>query len=404
MSQYCLPNDTARHVARTVQDCQHPGLRLEKYIPRSVIESAMESSDERDRSARAAWLAEVAETWNRRVDTELWQGAETRWAAVAASMGATTWRATLIDRLIVGLGHNTVLETGLTLHHTWGLPVLPGSALKGLARAWATLEEEADEAIQQVFGAPPEAAALTTGDVVFLDALPLTGTSRVQLAVDIMNPHYSDYYRDPSQPPADYISPIPIFFLTVRGGVWDFGVAARRGASVSRAAQSVARASEWLKAALQHMGAGGKTGAGYGYFQIDQVESFVPRAATTQAAAAASPLASEPATEKTSRVPQPEAGPPVRTTLTVLRVDSGREAYRVEPRTDAIPKIAQQYSLPLDQLRDESTRWYLPLDAFKQTYGKRATTPACEIDRIERDAGDLVIWMKPAPPRQRAEP
>src|ERR1700680_515711 len=37
------------------------------------------------------------------------------------------------SRLIVGLGSENVLETGIRLHHTYGLPVIPGSALKGLA-------------------------------------------------------------------------------------------------------------------------------------------------------------------------------------------------------------------------------------------------------------------------------
>ena len=36
-------------------------------------------------------------------------------------------------RLVVGLGGENVLETGLRLHHTYGMPILPGSALKGLA-------------------------------------------------------------------------------------------------------------------------------------------------------------------------------------------------------------------------------------------------------------------------------
>ena len=37
------------------------------------------------------------------------------------------------NRLIIGLGANNVLETGLTLNHTYGTPLIPGSALKGLA-------------------------------------------------------------------------------------------------------------------------------------------------------------------------------------------------------------------------------------------------------------------------------
>ena len=32
-------------------------------------------------------------------------------------------------RLIVGLGGDNVLETGITLHHTYGVPIIPGSAM-----------------------------------------------------------------------------------------------------------------------------------------------------------------------------------------------------------------------------------------------------------------------------------
>ena len=40
-------------------------------------------------------------------------------------------------RLIVGLGQKGVLEAGLRLHHTYGVPLVPGSALKGLAAHYA---------------------------------------------------------------------------------------------------------------------------------------------------------------------------------------------------------------------------------------------------------------------------
>ncbi|GHV41744.1 hypothetical protein FACS1894187_23690 [Synergistales bacterium] len=36
-------------------------------------------------------------------------------------------------RMIIGLGASNVLETGLTLNHLYGTPIIPGSALKGLA-------------------------------------------------------------------------------------------------------------------------------------------------------------------------------------------------------------------------------------------------------------------------------
>jgi Uncharacterized protein predicted to be involved in DNA repair (RAMP superfamily) len=38
------------------------------------------------------------------------------------------------SRLVVGLGAGNVLETSLTLHHIFGIPYIPASALKGVAR------------------------------------------------------------------------------------------------------------------------------------------------------------------------------------------------------------------------------------------------------------------------------
>ncbi|QRN84303.1 type III-B CRISPR module RAMP protein Cmr6 [Chloroflexota bacterium] len=40
------------------------------------------------------------------------------------------------NRLIIGLGGKGTLEMGITLHHLYGFPYIPGSALKGLARSY----------------------------------------------------------------------------------------------------------------------------------------------------------------------------------------------------------------------------------------------------------------------------
>jgi CRISPR-associated protein Cmr6 len=60
--------------------------------------------------------------------------------------GLTVWTAKVKtqSRLSLGFGNTTPLETGLTLHRLYGLPYLPGSALKGICRAWAlgTLAEK----------------------------------------------------------------------------------------------------------------------------------------------------------------------------------------------------------------------------------------------------------------------
>src|SRR3954453_22283347 len=45
--------------------------------------------------------------------------------------------ATTLGRMVVGLGAESILETSITLHRTYGVPIIPGSALKGLAAAAA---------------------------------------------------------------------------------------------------------------------------------------------------------------------------------------------------------------------------------------------------------------------------
>src|SRR3989338_6306534 len=103
------------------------------------------------------------------------------------------------SRLIIGLGGTSVIETGMTLHHLYGFPYLPGSGLKGLARVYAEIAVEprpSGDDLHEVFGSDnknPKEAFLDNrqGKVFFMDGLP---TTFPKLDLDIMNPHYSDYY------------------------------------------------------------------------------------------------------------------------------------------------------------------------------------------------------------------
>jgi CRISPR-associated protein Cmr6 len=167
------------------------------------------------------------------------------------------------SRLIIGLGGTSVIETGMTLHPLYGFPYLPGSGLKGLARAFAEIGFGAQkEELFEVFGSedkdPRHAANNRQGKVFFMDALP---TSFPKLELDIMNPHYSDYYKG-DKPPADYLSPIPITFLAVAAKQeFYFNV-------YSKDKELAEKARQWLEGGLVELGAGGKTNVGYGYFKI----------------------------------------------------------------------------------------------------------------------------------------
>lgn len=178
-------------------------------------------------------------------------------------------RATTATRLLVGMGYKNALEVGLTFHHPGGFPYLPGSSVKGLCRAWAEMvEENVDkETVKRIFGTATknekeEAGAMEAGTVCFLDALPVQFP---KLDVDLMNPHFGDYYQDQKNEtaPGDWLNPVVIPFLAISPGqAFRFFLVGR----TAEAAEDVEEARGWLEKALQELGAGGKTAAGYGYF------------------------------------------------------------------------------------------------------------------------------------------
>jgi CRISPR-associated protein Cmr6 len=195
-----------------------------------------------------------------------------------------------LTRLYLGLGNATMLETYVELHPLYGFPVIPGSQLKGLARAYAELVQQA-EGISTVAGLWPEApqslatanlndllAAIfgcgaadgaeiddRSGCIAFLDAWP-TDMAGSFLDCEIINPHYRDYYEGRGAP-ADSSDPVPSMHLTVMQGVtFNFVVESRRSDPRWESSALLHFASFLLYRALTEMGAGGRTGSGYGFF------------------------------------------------------------------------------------------------------------------------------------------
>lgn len=228
------------------------------------------------------------------------------------------------SRVIVGLGAESVLETSVRLHRVYGFPIIPGSALKGLARSYALWQiaerlgvpalspkdiaarEEArkstpiqkleayldepdesrraqllddlkqDEAIPSSatlrkldFAAVEESTKSlrlafgtigSAGKLIFFDAVP-ANSANLKLDLDVMNPHYSDYYRGGNTPPADYLNPMPIFFLTVAPDSEFLFAIASKDPALAEQAQA------WLQAGLKEMGIGAKTTSGYGLWE-----------------------------------------------------------------------------------------------------------------------------------------
>jgi CRISPR-associated protein Cmr6 len=255
---YPLPKDTRAIVYSQSLNCRNLGLWLDRF----------------------AIYDQKGASWSLSQQTKRRQGAPLNFQSVAPLLDAhaarqramlntskerkCTVREFVISpdwRTIVGLGATHVLETSLTLHRLYGFPVIPGSGLKGMTRAYAELvlgKDEKDEQFRRVFGSQQEKAG-QAGEVVFFDAIP---SQPPRLKLDVMNPHYSEYYQGGDISPADYLSPIPVYFLALERTPFLFAVAARR----PEANALVDIVDTWLKAGLKELGLGAKTAAGYGYF------------------------------------------------------------------------------------------------------------------------------------------
>ncbi|WNF51652.1 type III-B CRISPR module RAMP protein Cmr6 [Bacillus sp. SG20001] len=188
-----------------------------------------------------------------------------------------------ISPLVIGHGGEGVLETGLLLHPIYGIPYLPGTALKGVASHYAhsVLGENFPELKQggsdynTLFGTNERA-----GIIEFHDALMMPETVGEAFKVDVMTPHHSDYNsvkldkmnKGGSVPaPRDDDSPTPIHFLTVVNGRFQLLLKTKK--NLSEDAEWLELAKTILLGALEHEGIGAKTNAGYGRLKMDDVIS-----------------------------------------------------------------------------------------------------------------------------------
>jgi len=173
------------------------------------------------------------------------------------------WRGLVEGRMIVGIGLASARETGISLLHTWGMPFIPGSALKGVAAAMARelpgdTWRAGSAGHRALFGDHQ-----LGGSVVFHDAwwAPGTPDESLPLDLDVMTVHHREYYGGGDEAPADWDEPNPVVFTTARGA---YHVA------LSGPASWVEAAGKLLAEGLATLGVGAKTAAGYGRLTLER--------------------------------------------------------------------------------------------------------------------------------------
>lgn len=207
--------------------------------------------------------------------------------------GADYREVTLINstRLLLHLGRASVLENvGLASERSTGLPIIPGTSVKGILSTWAcweanllpdgALPETIDKRDQDrarfaslaefIFGSNAENGSTAAGEIVFLGGFPLAPP---KLVLDILTPHERG-------------NPLPNPFLALDPGThWIFPLFARpRQGDAGKLLQKTA---DWLREALTQVGLGAKTAAGYGRFRVLNAAESTQLEAERQAAVAA---------------------------------------------------------------------------------------------------------------------
>jgi len=251
MTHHLLPNTLAAYsekkranLALLLTRYGRPGLESKDAKPE--MEALLDRWDQSLASRGAQAVRERAEA-----------AAKRDFAFYGVITGTTIWRA------VSGMADASVFETTVTLHPLCGFPHFRGSALKGLTRAYATVwQGEERRQVERVFGSGGDDEHPGIGSVHFLGGFPANEEAARALEVDIMNPHYRDYYEK-GLPPVDWSSPVPVYFLAIKPNVKFTFIAGGDDIDCLRAA------AQWMKGALENIGIGAKTASGYGYFCIE---------------------------------------------------------------------------------------------------------------------------------------
>lgn len=222
----------------------------------------------------------------------------TRQQALHAHYGPNAYRisATSTAPFATGLGNEHPIENGFAFLTPYGLPYLAGSGVKGiLRRSMQELQDVGevgftDEAINALFG--PETGAddatlpedAKRGALDFWDVFPDPAKAGNKLVVEIMTPHFGEYYRG-KETPHDSGAPVPVSFLAVPAkSQFDFHVVCQPsrlpGALQVQWRTLLERA---FAHAFEWVGFGAKTSVGYGAMTATATPAATPAASATTA-------------------------------------------------------------------------------------------------------------------------
>lgn len=187
-------------------------------------------------------------------------------AHIANKENSKIWFGRLENRLYLGMGEASPLEAGITLHQTYGVPFIPGSAIKGVLHHYA-VQIDLEEGIKEVlFGekVSTENKNGSAGYLIYNDAWWVPEAKA--LAPEMITVHAPKYYSDKGKNfvHPDFESPNPNPQIAIQGSFMF---------SIEGEENWAEYAIKLLSRALKENGIGGKTASGYGYFSESECKT-----------------------------------------------------------------------------------------------------------------------------------
>lgn len=208
--------------------------------------------------------------------SEYYKKAYNNWkqTQIATINNSQIWIGKLINRMYLGMGEASPLEAGITLHHTYGVPFIPGSAIKGVLHHYIDdlnldLEKDKKNEIKKIiFGEDASTDnkqdSGAAGCLIYNDAWWVPEGKA--LAPEMITVHAEKYYSNKGKDfiHPDFESPNPNPQIAIQGSFM-FSIEGNK--------QWAEYAMRLLEKALEDMGIGGKTASGYGYFEANNEQN-----------------------------------------------------------------------------------------------------------------------------------
>lgn len=183
-----------------------------------------------------------------------------RWVMLTAkSEQFASLSAKIEGRMFIGLATGGAIETGVSTQHTYGMPMIAGSAVKGVAHAYAESIGLNADVLAVLFGEDEESAqkdgrVAGSGCLVWHDAWWYPNDNTLPFVAEVVTVHHQDYYGGSGEA-TDFDSPIPNQQVAVQGSFYFV---------IEGDAQWTNFAKNLLEQAVEYQGLGAKTAAGYG--------------------------------------------------------------------------------------------------------------------------------------------